>query len=54
MSFETEYFHERVLHEIELWPVDVLADYARIRFVRQVWPDCRCIPSVWAYGRKRT
>ena len=25
MSFEIEYFHERVLHEIELWPVDVLA-----------------------------
>ncbi|MDD5559595.1 type II toxin-antitoxin system RelE/ParE family toxin [Candidatus Methylomirabilis sp.] len=30
MSFEIEYFHERVLHEIESWPVDVLADYARL------------------------
>lgn len=30
MAFEVEYFHERVLAEVESWPVDVLADYARI------------------------
>ncbi len=30
MAFEIEYFHERVLSEIESWPVDVLADYARL------------------------
>ncbi len=30
MSFEIEYFHERVLRDIESWPVDVLADYARL------------------------
>jgi hypothetical protein len=30
MSFEIEYFHPRVLSEIEGWPVDVLADYARL------------------------
>ena len=30
MVFEVEYFHERVLAEIESWPVDVLADYARL------------------------
>jgi len=30
MLFKVEYFHERVLAEIESWPVDVLADYARI------------------------
>lgn len=30
MPFSVEYFHERVLVEIESWPVDVLADYARI------------------------
>jgi hypothetical protein len=30
MTFSVEYFHERVLAEIESWPVDVLADYARI------------------------
>jgi hypothetical protein len=28
--FEVEYFHERVLAEIESWPVDVLADYTRL------------------------
>ena len=28
--FEIEYFHERVLAEVESWPVDVLADYARL------------------------
>src|ERR1035437_7175177 len=30
MAFVVEYFHSRVQAEIELWPVDVLADYARI------------------------
>ena len=30
MAFEIEYFHERVLTEIQSWPVDVLADYARL------------------------
>ena len=30
MRLEIEYFHERVLAEIETWPVDVLADYARL------------------------
>ena len=30
MAFSVEYFHARVLAEIESWPVDVLADYARI------------------------
>lgn len=30
MAFEIEYFHERVLAEIQSWPVDVLADYAHL------------------------
>lgn len=30
MAFAVEYFHARVLAEIESCPVDVLADYARI------------------------
>ena len=30
MAFEIAYFHERVLADIESWPVDVLADYARL------------------------
>ena len=29
MPFKIDYFHERVLAEIESLPVDVLADYAR-------------------------
>lgn len=29
-GFEIEYFHERVLAEIESWPADVLADYGRL------------------------
>ena len=28
--FEIKYFHPRVLAEIESWPADVLADYARL------------------------
>jgi phage-related protein len=30
MAFQIEYFHERVLAEIESWPVDILADYAHL------------------------
>jgi phage-related protein len=30
VTFEIEYFHPRVSAEIESWPVDVLADYARL------------------------
>lgn len=30
MAFEIGYFHERVLAEDESWPVDILADYARL------------------------
>lgn len=30
MAYEVQYFHPRVLAEIESWPVDVLADYARL------------------------
>ena len=30
MAYEIEYFHPRVLSEIESWAVDVLADYARL------------------------
>jgi phage-related protein len=30
MSFAIDHFHERVLRDIESWPVDVLADYARL------------------------
>ena len=30
MPFEIEYFNQRILAGIEAWPVDVLADYARL------------------------
>ena len=30
MSFEIHYFHERVYAEVQSWPVEVLADYARL------------------------
>ncbi len=30
MAYEVEYFHPRVLAVIEAWPVDLLADYARL------------------------
>jgi phage-related protein len=30
MSFSIEYFHAKVLDEIESWSADVLADYARL------------------------
>ncbi len=29
MAFEIHYFHDRVYAEVQSWPVDVLADYAR-------------------------
>jgi phage-related protein len=30
VAFQVEYFHARVLAEIESWPVDVLADYSHL------------------------
>jgi phage-related protein len=30
MAFDIQYFHERVYSEVQSWPVDVLADYARL------------------------
>lgn len=30
MAYAVEYFHPRVLVAIESWPVDVLADYAKL------------------------
>jgi len=46
MAFEIEYFHERVLAEIESWPVDVLADYARlIELLAEHGPSLRLLHS---------
>ena len=46
MAFEIEYFHPRVLDEIESWPVDMLADYARlIELLTEFGPSLRLPPS---------
>ena len=50
VSFEIEYFHSRVLMEIESWPVDVLADYARlVELLREHGPNLR-LPHSRALG----
>jgi phage-related protein len=50
MAFEVEYFHERVLAEVESWPVDVLADYARlIELLVEHGPSLR-LPHSRAFG----
>jgi hypothetical protein len=30
VSYAVDYFNQQVLDEIESWPVDILADYARL------------------------
>lgn len=42
VTYEIEYFHQRVLAEVESWPVDVLADYARlVELLVKHGPDLR-------------
>jgi phage-related protein len=50
VPFEIEYFHERVRFEIESWPVDVLADYARlVELLADHGPSLR-LPHSRAFG----
>ena len=50
MAFAIEYFHSRVLDEIESWPVDRLADYARlIELLTEFGPSLR-LPHSRAFG----
>lgn len=50
MSYSIEYFHHRVLAEIEAWPVDILADYTRIvELLMEFGPDLR-MPHSRAMG----
>jgi phage-related protein len=50
MAFQIEYFHPRVLAEIESWPVDVLADYARLaELLAEHGPSLR-LPHSRAFG----
>jgi len=42
VAYSVEYFNERVLAEIEGWPVGVLADYARlVELLMEFGPDLR-------------
>lgn len=42
MPYSIEYYNERVLAEIEAWPVGILADYARIvELLVEFGPDLR-------------
>lgn len=50
MAFEIEYYHARVLAEVESWPVDVLADYARLlELLAEHGPSLR-LPHSRAFG----
>ena len=50
MAYSVEYFHPRVLAEIEAWPVDVLADYARlVELLMEHGPNLR-LPHSRAFG----
>ena len=50
MLYQIEYFHPKVQAEIESWPVDVLADYARIvELLAEYGPSLR-LPHSRAMG----
>jgi phage-related protein len=50
MAYTIEYFHSRVLAEIASWPVDIIADYARIaELLMQHRPSLR-LPHSRAFG----
>lgn len=49
-AFSISYFHPRVLTTIEAWPVDLLADYARLVELLMVYgPDLK-LPHSRAFG----
>jgi phage-related protein len=50
VPYAIEYFHPRVLAEIEAWPADVLADYARlVELLMEHGPNLR-LPHSRAFG----
>jgi phage-related protein len=50
VPYSIEYFHPRVLAEIEAWPADVLADYARlVELLMEHGPNLR-LPHSRAFG----
>ena len=51
MPYVVEYFHPKVLADIEAWPVDVLADYARlVELLVEYGPNLR-LPHSRAMGQ---
>ncbi len=51
MAYSVEYFHARVQAAIEAWPVDVVADYARmVALLIEHGPNLR-LPHSRALGR---
>ena len=50
MPYSIEYFHPKVLAEIESWPVDVLADYARIAELLMVHGPNLRLPHSRTFG----
>ena len=50
MAFEIEYFHERVLADVESWPVDVLVDYARLIELLAEYGSSLRVPHSRAFG----
>jgi phage-related protein len=50
VPYSIEYFHPRVLAEIEAWPADVVADYARlVELLMEHGPNLR-LPHSRAFG----
>lgn len=50
MPYSIEYFHPRVKAKVEDWPVDILADYARmVELLMEFGPDLR-MPHSRAMG----
>ena len=50
MPYSIEYFHPKVLAEIESWPADILADYARVaELLMEHGPNLR-LPHSRAFG----
>ncbi len=50
MPYSVEYFHAKVLAAIEAWPVDVVADYARIlELLIEYGPNLR-LPHSRSFG----
>ena len=51
MPYSIEYFHPKVLAEIQSWPADILADYARItELLMEHGPNLR-LPHSRAFGQ---